>query len=243
MLPVGLVEPERATTSSSSMTTSPQTMEEEEEAHLPRGHNQQPIPWGPFSDFEGLETFKDDEGTVWYRCCACDYVKDKLYHAKKHYERIHLKGGNPMHGKRAYPSLVKTGGGLLRKKRSCPGKVSALGAGKAAQKKKEEDFVHWTSFFDYSKEKEEEQQIDGLGWPCDGEATLVSSMEKGPLSVVCMSSSASIAKALEEVKTSKAALFKFGDHHEEGSELHSRFATIGHGIEFSTTCMDQWLSD
>jgi hypothetical protein len=111
------------------------------------------------------------------------------------------------HGKRAYPSLVKTVGGLLRKKRSCPGKVSALGAGKAAQKKKEEDFVHWTSFFDYSKEKEEEQQIDWLGWPCDGEATIVSSMEKGPVSVVCMLSSASIAKALEEVKTSKAALF------------------------------------
>lgn len=53
------------------------------------------------SEHEGLLSLYD--GTKrWYHCEHCDYMNDRLYHSKMHYQRIHIKNGKSMPRKRKY---------------------------------------------------------------------------------------------------------------------------------------------
>lgn len=59
------------------------------------------------SEHEGLLTMLDEKKKRWYRCKNenCDYINDRLYHSKMHYERIHIKNGVAMPRKRKYDTL------------------------------------------------------------------------------------------------------------------------------------------
>ena len=49
------------------------------------------------------DTYRLTRSESFVFCCAlCDYVGDRFYHAKKHFDRIHLNGGSPMRRKRKY---------------------------------------------------------------------------------------------------------------------------------------------
>jgi hypothetical protein len=59
------------------------------------------------SEHEGLLTMLDERKKRWYRCKneECNYINDRLYHSKMHYERIHIKNGVAMPRKRKYDTL------------------------------------------------------------------------------------------------------------------------------------------
>jgi hypothetical protein len=67
--------------------------------------NAESVDWQP-SPHDGLLSFHD--GTRhWYHCIRCSYYKERLYHAKMHFIRIHVKKGKPSPKKRAYQRKEK----------------------------------------------------------------------------------------------------------------------------------------
>lgn len=44
----------------------------------------------------------DVDGAILFQCSMCSYVMDRYYHACKHFQRVHVMNGNPMHRKRKY---------------------------------------------------------------------------------------------------------------------------------------------
>lgn len=55
------------------------------------------------SEHEGLLTYHDGR-KWWFHCQSCDYLNDRLYHTKMHYQRIHVQAGKAMTLKRKYPA-------------------------------------------------------------------------------------------------------------------------------------------
>lgn len=61
------------------------------------------------SQHDGLLTRHD--GTMrWYLCkgVGCGYTNNRLYHCKMHWERIHVRGGNPMSKKRKFVAVQES---------------------------------------------------------------------------------------------------------------------------------------
>lgn len=54
------------------------------------------------SEHDGLLTYHDGR-KWWFHCQCCDYLNDRLYHTKMHYQRIHVQEGKAMTRKRKYP--------------------------------------------------------------------------------------------------------------------------------------------
>ena len=73
---------------------------EDDRAHAPRVGSAQNIGWSK-SEHEGL-LFLHDGTKRWYHCELCDYMNDRLYHSKMHYQRIHINNGKSMPRKRKY---------------------------------------------------------------------------------------------------------------------------------------------
>lgn len=61
---------------------------------------------------------------VIFCCSECDYVGDRFYHSTRHFERIHMKGGQPMHRKRKY---TKSGAHSQKKKKAASQKAPQKG--------------------------------------------------------------------------------------------------------------------
>ena len=57
---------------------------------------------------------------AWFYCSRCSYKNDRRYHAKMHFLRIHVNGGNSCESKQKYkkrvPSVVEFFRQTLRKK-------------------------------------------------------------------------------------------------------------------------------
>jgi len=47
----------------------------------------------------------------WYHCELCDYLNDRLYHSKMHYERIHVKKGKQQFHKRKHTNALDSPAG------------------------------------------------------------------------------------------------------------------------------------
>ncbi|EKX41820.1 hypothetical protein GUITHDRAFT_164310 [Guillardia theta CCMP2712] len=60
------------------------------------------------SSHEGLLTCVEGKKR-WYQCIDCSYRNDRLYHSKRHYERIHVKHGKSAPSKRKYPEAASDG--------------------------------------------------------------------------------------------------------------------------------------
>jgi len=43
---------------------------------------------------------------AWFYCSRCSYKNDRQYHAKMHFLRIHVNGGNSCESKRKYKTIV-----------------------------------------------------------------------------------------------------------------------------------------
>lgn len=46
------------------------------------------------------------KGALVFQCSLCNYIGDRYYHAGRHFERIHIRKGRPMHRKRKYVDVV-----------------------------------------------------------------------------------------------------------------------------------------
>jgi len=60
-----------------------------------------------YEKIEGLE-IKPVNNKLWYFCLHCNYNNDRKYHAKMHFQRIHVNGGRASHNKRKYPEKFES---------------------------------------------------------------------------------------------------------------------------------------
>ena len=66
-------------------------------------HDADSIDWEP-SEHDGLNFYSDGRKS-WYHCTQCEYYNDRLYHAKKHFQRVHVQNGRNLLKKQKYANV------------------------------------------------------------------------------------------------------------------------------------------
>jgi hypothetical protein len=65
-------------------------------------------------------------GIRWFRCSKCEYWNDRFYHAKMHYERIHVNQGRCMPSRRKYRAEAAPRSATPPRKRKCAAPRDAI---------------------------------------------------------------------------------------------------------------------
>ena len=65
-------------------------------------------------EYTGVDV-KYEGKKAWFYCSRCSYKNDRRYHAKMHFLRIHVNGGNSCMSKRKYKTVVPSVAEFFRK--------------------------------------------------------------------------------------------------------------------------------